>query len=66
MQSISLGLELPVLTEGFALVSPGADTSNWESPDIMGEAALWLAQHAAQYNGQVVTIRQLREDYKRA
>jgi len=66
IQCISLGLELPVLTEGFALVSPGADTAGWESPDIMGEAALWLAQRPEQYNGQVVTIRQLREDYKKA
>jgi citronellol/citronellal dehydrogenase len=63
---ISLGLELPVLTEGFAYVSPpGIDTSNWESPDIMGEAALWLATHAGAYNGRVVTIRELREDYPR-
>jgi citronellol/citronellal dehydrogenase len=60
---ISLGLELPVLTEGFALVNPGADTSNWESPDIMGEAALWLARYQDEYNGQVVTIEQLRHDY---
>lgn len=64
VKCISLGLELPVLTEGFALVNPGADTSNWESPDIMGEAALWLAQRADRYNGQVVTIEQLRKDYQ--
>ena len=63
---ISLGLELPVLTEGFLYVNPGADTTGWESTDIMGEAALWLATRAAEYNGQVVTIAQLREDYARA
>jgi NAD(P)-dependent dehydrogenase (short-subunit alcohol dehydrogenase family) len=62
---ISLGLELPVLTEGFELVSPGADTTGWESPDIMGEAALWLAMRASEYSGQVVTIAGLREDYKK-
>lgn len=66
IKSISLGLELPVLTEGFALVNPGADTSGWESPDIMGEAAVWLAQRPDQYNGKVVTIKQLREDYAKA
>jgi citronellol/citronellal dehydrogenase len=65
VRCISLGLELPVLTEGFQLVNPGADTTGWESPDIMGEAALWLATHADEYSGQVVTIRQLREDYPR-
>jgi citronellol/citronellal dehydrogenase len=63
---ISLGLELPVLTEGYALVNPGQDTSKWESVDIMGEAALWLAERAGEYNGQVVTIAQLREDYAKA
>lgn len=63
VRCISLGLELPVLTEGFALVSPGMDTSSWESVDIMGEAALWLAHRPDQYNGQVVTIGQLRKDY---
>lgn len=66
VQCISLGLELPVLTEGFQLVNPGADTSGWESTAIMGEAALWLTTRAAEYNGQVVTIAQLREDYRRA
>lgn len=64
VRCISLGLELPVLTEGFELVNPGVDTSTWESPDIMGEAALWLAERADRYNGQVVTIRQLRADYQ--
>lgn len=63
VRCISLGLELPVLTEGFALVNPGADTSGWESVDIMGEAAVWLAIRADRYNGQVVTIGQLRKDY---
>jgi citronellol/citronellal dehydrogenase len=62
---ISLGLELPVLTDGFVFVNPGADTTGWESTDIMGEAAVWLAAHAAHYNGQVVTIGELREDYAR-
>lgn len=65
VRCISLGLELPVLTEGFALVNPGVDTSAWESPEIMGEAALWLADRADEYNGQVVTIAQLRQDYGR-
>jgi NAD(P)-dependent dehydrogenase (short-subunit alcohol dehydrogenase family) len=66
VQCISLGLELPVLTDGFALVNPGVDTSKWEGTEIMGEAALWLTLRAKEYNGQVVTIAQLREDYKKA
>lgn len=65
IRSISIGLELPVLTEGFEYVSSGVDTSGWESVDIMGEAAVWVARHADAYNGQVVTIARLREDYGR-
>lgn len=64
IRSISIGLELPVVTEGFQYVNPDADTSDWESVDIMGEAAHWVACHADAYNGRVVTIAQLREDYK--
>jgi NAD(P)-dependent dehydrogenase (short-subunit alcohol dehydrogenase family) len=61
---ISLGIDLPILTEGYQLVNPNADTSGWKSTDIAGEAAVWLVTHGDSYNGQVVTFRQLREDYK--
>lgn len=63
IRAVSLGLELPVLTEGYALVSPGADTTGWESTAIMGEAATWILQRTERYNGRVVTMKQLREDY---
>ena len=62
---VGIGLELPVLTEGFALVNPGQDTSQWEKPAIMGEAAVWVATHAEAYTGETLTIHQLREDYAR-
>lgn len=62
---ISIGLELPVLTDGFVYVNPDADTSGWEPVAIMGEATLWVANHAAAYNGRVVTIADLRQDYAR-
>lgn len=62
---ISIGLDLAVLTDGYRYVNPDADTSGWESPEIMGEAAVWVAKYADRYNGQVVTMGQLREDYRR-
>ena len=65
IRCISIGLELPVLTDGFKYVNPTADTSGWEGVDIMGEAALWVATRADAYNGKVVTIAGLRQDYKR-
>ena len=45
-----------MVTEGYVLNSPGIDTSTWEQPDIMGEAALWIVDHGNRYHGRVVTI----------
>ena len=66
IRCISIGLELPVLTDGFVYVNPNADTSGWEGVEVMGEAALWVATRADEYNGKVVTIGGLRADYQRA
>jgi NAD(P)-dependent dehydrogenase (short-subunit alcohol dehydrogenase family) len=64
VRCISFGLELLVRTEGIMLVNPAADTSDWESPDDVGEAALWLATHADRYHGRVVTLAQVRADHQ--
>lgn len=61
----SLQLELSVVTEGYVFNSPGVDTSNWEQPEIMGEAVLWIIGHGDRYTGRVITIGELREDYGR-
>jgi len=59
-----LMLELSVVTEGYVFNSPGIDTSDWEQPEIMGEAVLWILAHGDRYSGRIVTIGELREDYK--
>jgi len=62
----ALQLEISVVTEGYVFNSPGVDTSNWEKPEIMGDAVLWIAGHGDRYNGRVVTIGELRTDYAAA
>lgn len=62
----ALQLELSVVTEGYVFNSPGVDTSDWEQPDIMGDAVLWISDHAGRYNGRVITIGELRRDYAAA
>lgn len=60
---VDLMLELSVVTEGYVFNRPDADVSDWEQPEIMGEAALWIIRHGSRYNGRIVTIGDLRRDY---
>ncbi|MGH2584175.1 MAG: hypothetical protein ACRDJE_04615 [Dehalococcoidia bacterium] len=36
------------------------DTSDFEDPVIMSDAALWIARQPKEYTGHVVTIAELR------
>ena len=60
---VDLMLELSVVTEGYMFNRPDADYSEWEKPEIMGEAALWIIRHGDRYHGRIVTIADLRQDY---
>lgn len=60
---VDLMLELSVVTEGYVFNRPDADTSDWEKPEIMGDAALWIIRHGNRYHGKIVTIAELRQDY---
>lgn len=53
-------LELSVWSEGYAFTLPGVDTSNFEDPVIMSDAALWLARQPRDYTGHILTIADLR------
>jgi len=53
-------LELSVWSEGYAFTLPGVDTSDFEDPVIMSDAALWLARRPKDYTGHVLTIGELR------
>ncbi len=54
-------LDVPVWTEGYAASLPTTDTSDFEDPVIMCDAALWLAKQPWEYAGHILTISQLRE-----
>lgn len=54
-------LELSVWSEGYAFTLPGQDTSDFEDPVIMSDAALWLAKQPHDYTGHVLTIGELRD-----
>ena len=53
-------LEKEVATEGYMYNQPGRDYSTWEQPEIMGEAALWLATRPASFTGHVLRIDDMR------
>jgi citronellol/citronellal dehydrogenase len=54
-------LELAVWSEGFAYTLGDVDTSGFEDPVIMSDAALWFARQPIEYTGKVLTIAQMRE-----
>jgi NAD(P)-dependent dehydrogenase (short-subunit alcohol dehydrogenase family) len=54
-------LELAVWSEGFAFTLGDVDTSGFEDPVIMSDAALWLAKQPLDYTAKVLTIGQFRE-----
>ena len=54
-------LELSVYSEGYEFTLPGVDTSDFEDPVIMSDAALWVAEQRLDYTGKVYTIAEMRE-----
>lgn len=57
----SLRVESAVWSEGFAFNLPGEDLSDFEDPAIVTDALLWLLAQPANYTGQTVSMRALRE-----
>ncbi|HWO93158.1 MAG TPA: SDR family NAD(P)-dependent oxidoreductase [Dehalococcoidia bacterium] len=58
-------LELGLATEGFRFVNPDVDTSSWPDPEIMGDAAVWLARQPLDYTGNVLRIADIRTALER-
>ncbi|MPZ22044.1 MAG: SDR family NAD(P)-dependent oxidoreductase [Dehalococcoidia bacterium] len=54
-------LDFAVWSEGYAYTLPGVDTSEFEDPVVMSDAALWLARQPLDYTGKVLAITQMRE-----
>jgi NAD(P)-dependent dehydrogenase (short-subunit alcohol dehydrogenase family) len=56
----TIRLELSVWSEGYAFTLPGIDTSEFEDPIVMSDAALWLAKQPLDYTAKILTIADLR------
>jgi citronellol/citronellal dehydrogenase len=52
----ALQIERFVSSEGFVYLTPDADHSTWDKPEVVGEAVLWMIGHDPTYTGQVVTL----------
>ncbi len=52
----ALQIERFVASEGFVYLTPGADHSTWDKPEVVGEAVLWMISHDPSYTGHVVTL----------
>ncbi|MDZ4277883.1 MAG: SDR family NAD(P)-dependent oxidoreductase [Dehalococcoidia bacterium] len=57
-----LRIETSVATEGARLMNPKADVSDWEEPEAVAEALLWLATREPSYTGRVVTLADVRAE----
>jgi NAD(P)-dependent dehydrogenase (short-subunit alcohol dehydrogenase family) len=55
----ALQIERFVASEGFVYLTPDADHSTWDKPEVVGEAVLWLIDHDLSYTGQVVTLEDI-------
>jgi NAD(P)-dependent dehydrogenase (short-subunit alcohol dehydrogenase family) len=56
----AIRLEFAVLTEGYAYTLTDINTSQFEHPVIMSDAALWLAEQPFTHTGHIHTIGELR------
>ncbi len=52
----ALQIERFVASEGFVYLTPEADHSTWDKPELVGDATVWLISRDPTYTGQVVTL----------
>ena len=55
-------IDVPVASEGFLANFPGADTSDWEPPEVAAEGIAWMIEQPPSYTGHNVGMAQLREE----
>jgi NAD(P)-dependent dehydrogenase (short-subunit alcohol dehydrogenase family) len=55
-----LRIESAVATEGARAVDPEGDYSEWETPEAVAEAIVWMAEHDASWTGQIVTVGEVQ------
>jgi 3-oxoacyl-[acyl-carrier protein] reductase len=56
-----LRIDRSVVTEGWTYLNPHRDYSDWDQPETIAEAALWLAAQDYSFTGQVLGIGDIQE-----
>jgi NAD(P)-dependent dehydrogenase (short-subunit alcohol dehydrogenase family) len=56
-------IDIPVASEGFLANFPGADTSDWEPPEVAAEGIIWMLEQPPSYTGHNDGMAQLRADH---
>jgi NAD(P)-dependent dehydrogenase (short-subunit alcohol dehydrogenase family) len=54
----ALRIDRAVLTEGALYLNPEGDYEGWETPEVVAQAALWLAIQERDFTGQIVESSQ--------
>jgi NAD(P)-dependent dehydrogenase (short-subunit alcohol dehydrogenase family) len=54
-------IDVPVASEGFLANLPGADTSDWEPPEVAAEGIVWMLEQPPGYTGHNAGMAELRE-----
>ncbi len=56
-----LRIDMSVVTEGWTFLNPDLDYSDWEKPETVAEAMVWLARQPTSFTGHVLTVTEIRE-----
>jgi NAD(P)-dependent dehydrogenase (short-subunit alcohol dehydrogenase family) len=56
-------IDVPVASEGFLANFPGADTSDWEPPEVAAEGIAWMIEQPASYSGHNAGMAELRDQH---
>ena len=62
----ALQIERFVASEGFVYLTPNADHSTWDKPELVGEDILWLVNRDPTYTGRVVTLGEIERQMAQA
>jgi NAD(P)-dependent dehydrogenase (short-subunit alcohol dehydrogenase family) len=56
-------IDVPVASEGFLFNFPGADTSDWEPPEVAAEGIVWMIEQPPSYTGHNAGMARLRAEH---
>ncbi|MCS7276135.1 MAG: SDR family NAD(P)-dependent oxidoreductase [Dehalococcoidia bacterium] len=54
-----LRIDMSVVTEGWTYLNPHRDYSDWEKPETVADATLWLAAQDTSFTGRVLSVTEI-------